>query len=51
MGVQEMDAKEMKNIEGGLSPLIYFAVGDLIIAFTIGVYNGYQLLLQESLLT
>ncbi len=36
LGVQEMDAKEMKNVDGGIP----FAI--LAIYFAIGAYIGYD---------
>jgi len=41
-GVQELETKELKSIDGGIPILAAVAIGGLVVAFGIGVYNGYQ---------
>jgi len=43
-GVQEMDAKEMNELNGGILPIIaLFIITDLAMgAMAIGAYNGHK---------
>ena len=42
LGVQELNQKELKEIEGGVHPALVVLAVVCVVAFAVGVYNGYQ---------
>ena len=42
LGVQELNAREIREVTGGIAWIPILLIAGLVVAFGIGVYNGYK---------